>query len=105
MVHRYNNLIDVRLKQVLCIYKILGYLIPKPAVEAEVDMEVLVVVVVEDGVRLPGLPPVRFEVDARVVDDAVVVRVHRDHRVRNCQHDREKNTNYSHLAQSMELPI
>lgn len=52
------------------------HLVPQCAVEAEVDMEVLVVVVVEDAVRLPRLPPVGLEVDAGVVDDAVVVEVH-----------------------------
>ena len=31
--------------------------VPELNVEAEVDMEVLVMVVVEDTVRLPGLPP------------------------------------------------
>lgn len=33
------------------------------------------VLVVEVGVRLPRLPPLRLEVDAGVVDDAVVVGV------------------------------
>ena len=41
-------------------------------------MKVLVVVVVEDGVRLPRLPPLPLERDAGVVEDAVVVRVNQD---------------------------
>lgn len=36
------------------------------------------VVVVEDAVWLPRLPPVCLEVDAGVVDDAVVVEVHEE---------------------------
>ena len=35
--------------------------IPKLNVKAEVDMEILVVVVMEDTVWLPGLPPQRLE--------------------------------------------
>ena len=42
------------------------------------------VVVVEDGVRLPGLPPLPLEGDPGVVQDAVVVRVHQDHAERHC---------------------
>jgi hypothetical protein len=38
-------------------------------------MEVLMMIIVKDGVWLPGLPPVRFEVYARMVDDAVVISV------------------------------
>ena len=41
-------------------------------------MEVLVVVVMEDTVWLPGLPEVPLEGDAGVVDDAVVVGVQQD---------------------------
>ncbi len=53
----------------------LNYLVPELNVEAEVDVEVLVVVVVEDAVGLPRLPPVVLEGDARVIHDAVVVGV------------------------------
>ena len=53
-------------------------LVPELDVEAEVDVKVLVVVVVEDGVRLPRLPPLPLEGDTGVVEDAVVVRVHQD---------------------------
>jgi hypothetical protein len=38
-------------------------------------MKVLVMIIVKYGVWLPGLPPVCFEVYARVVDDAVVVHI------------------------------
>ena len=51
-------------------------MIPVFDVESEIDVEVLVVVVVEDAGRLPRLPPVGLEGDARVIDDAVVVDVH-----------------------------
>lgn len=60
------------------------YLVPVLDVEAKVDVEVLVVVVVEDAVRLPRLPPVRLEVDARVVDDPVVVDVGQQHAYGDC---------------------
>jgi hypothetical protein len=50
-------------------------LVPIVAVEREVDMKVLVMIIVKYGVWLPGLPPVCFEVYARMVDDAVVVCV------------------------------
>jgi hypothetical protein len=60
-----------------------AHLVPELDVEAEVDMEVLVVVVVEDAVGLPGLPPLPLEVDSGVVDDAVVVSVQQDCAVRN----------------------
>ncbi len=52
--------------------------VPVLDVEAEVDVEVLVVVVVEDAGRLPRLPPVGLEVDARVVNDAMIVGVHHE---------------------------
>lgn len=50
-------------------------LVPKVAVESEVDMKVLVMIIVKYGVWLPGLPPVCFEVYSRMVDDAEVVCV------------------------------
>ena len=52
-----------------------SYLIPIFNVKAKVYVEVLVVIVVKNAVRLPWLPPVRLERDARVVDDAVIVNV------------------------------
>ena len=45
-------------------------------------MEVLVVVVMEDAVWLPGLPPESLEGDPRVVDDAVIVNVEEHHAVK-----------------------
>lgn len=38
-------------------------------------MEILMMVVVEDAVWLPGLPPSTFESDAGMVDDAMIVGV------------------------------
>ena len=57
--------------------------VPVFDVEAEVDVEVLVVVVVEDAVGLPRLPEVSLEGDAGVVDDPVVVGVQQNHGERN----------------------
>lgn len=56
----------------------LSHLVPVLDVESEVDVKVLVVVVVEDAVRLPGLPEGPLEVDPGVVDDAVVIGVEED---------------------------
>ena len=58
-------------------------LVPIDDVEAEVDVRVLVVVVVEYAARLPRLPPVRFESDSRVVQDRVAVVVRHDSNQRN----------------------
>jgi hypothetical protein len=43
-------------------------------------VKVLMVVVVEDAMRLPWLPPVGLEIDSRMVDDAVVVGVEQQDR-------------------------
>lgn len=45
-------------------------------------MEVLVVVVMEDAVWLPRLPPESLEGDPRVVNDAVIVDVEEHHAVK-----------------------
>ena len=68
------------------------YLVPVLDVEAEVDVEVLVVVVVEDAVGLPGLPPAALEVDPGVVDDPVVVGVQEDGAERHCEDNKNKAT-------------
>lgn len=51
------------------------YLIPVFDVETEIDVKVLMMVVVENTVRLPRLPPVSLEIDSGMVDDSVVVDV------------------------------
>lgn len=38
-------------------------------------MEILVMIVMEDRVGLPRLPPVRFEIHSGVIDDAVIIHV------------------------------
>jgi len=38
-------------------------------------MKVLVIIIMKYGVWLLSLPPISFEVDTRVVDDAVVIYV------------------------------
>ena len=45
-------------------------------------MEVLVVVVMEDAVRLPRLPPESLEGDPRMVNDAVIVNVKQHYTVK-----------------------
>jgi len=50
-------------------------MVPVFNVKAEVDMEILVVVIMEDTVWLPGLPPQRLESDTRVVNDAVIINI------------------------------
>jgi hypothetical protein len=52
------------------------YLVPNITVERKVDMKVLVMIIVKHGIWLPRLPPVGFEVNARVVDEAVVIYIH-----------------------------
>jgi hypothetical protein len=54
---------------------VLTNLVPNIAVEREVDMKVLVMIIMKYGIWLPWLPPISFEVDTRVVDDAVVICV------------------------------
>lgn len=56
------------------------YLVPVFNVESEIDVKVLVVVVVEDAMRLPWLPPVGLEIDSRMVNNAVVVGVEQQDR-------------------------
>jgi len=54
---------------------VLTNLVPNIAVERKVDMKVLVMIIMKYSIWLPWLPPVSFEVDTRVVDDAVVICV------------------------------
>jgi len=51
-------------------------LIPELNIKGKVDMEILMMVVMEDTIRLPRLPPVSLEVDTGVVDDTMVVQIH-----------------------------
>lgn len=52
------------------------YLVPDKHVESIVYMEILMMIIMENSVRLPGLPPLCFECDSRMVNDAMVVSVH-----------------------------
>lgn len=52
-----------------------AYLIPQRHVKAEIHVKVLMMVIMEYGVRLPRLPPIRLKCDARVIDDPVIVCV------------------------------
>jgi len=60
-------------------------LIPHRAIKSIVDVTVLMVVVVEHAIRLPGLPPLRLESDSRVLHDTVIVRVKSQSVKRNCK--------------------
>lgn len=53
-------------------------LIPDFNVEAKVNVEILVMVVVEDAIRLPWLPPVGLEVNSRMINNAMVINVDQD---------------------------
>jgi hypothetical protein len=44
------------------------YRVPELDIEAKVDVEVLVVVIVEDAVRLPGLEPHSLHIRERLRD-------------------------------------
>jgi len=67
-----------------CFFYILD-LVPHIAIKSIIDMTVLMVVVVEHAIRLPGLPPLRLESDSRVLNDTVVVRVKSQSVKRNCE--------------------
>lgn len=41
-------------------------------------------VIVKDAMRLPRLPPIRFEIDSGMVDDAVIVDVHQQYTDGHC---------------------
>ena len=61
------------------------YLIPKFDIESKIDMEVLMMIVVENAIWLPRLPPVLFESDARMINDSMVIRIDHHGRKRNCK--------------------
>ena len=61
-----------------------SYLVPIFNVEAKVNVEVLMVVIVEDAVWLPWLPPLSFEIDTRMVEDTIAVDVGKDKRLCHC---------------------
>lgn len=61
----------------------MAYRIPIFNIESKIDMEVLMVIVMEDAIWLPWLPPITLEVDTRVVDDTVIVGVDQDAGIRN----------------------
>lgn len=54
---------------------IFAYLIPEKAIETEIHVKVLMVVVVKNCIRLPGLPPKWLEIYSRMIDDSMVISV------------------------------
>jgi len=66
-------------------------LIPHKAIKSIIDVTVLMVVVVEHAIRLPGLPPLRLESNSRVLHDSVIVRVKSQCIKRNCDRKMEIN--------------
>ena len=51
--------------------KLHTYFVPKLNIETEINVEILMMVVMKDAVRLPGLPPMSLECNARVVNYAM----------------------------------
>lgn len=49
--------------------------IPDINIESEIDVSVLMMVIMENSIGLPWLPPLRFECDARVTDNSVIICV------------------------------
>lgn len=62
--------------QAVILTQVEPHLVPNETIEAKINVEILMVVVVEYSVRLPGLPPMRLEIDTGMIDDPVVVIVH-----------------------------
>ena len=53
----------------------LAYFVPVFDIEAKINVEVLMVIVMEDAIRLPRLPPMTLEGDAGMINDAMVIGV------------------------------
>ncbi len=51
------------------------YLVPIFDIESKIDMEVLMVIVMEDTIRLPWLPPMSLKCDTGMIYEAMVIRV------------------------------
>lgn len=51
------------------------HLIPEINIKSEIDVRVLMMVIMENCIRLPWLPPLRLEGDARVIDNSMIIGV------------------------------
>ena len=54
------------------------YLVPIFNVEAKINMEVLMMVVMENTIRLPRLPPGPLECYSRMVNDTMVIGIQKN---------------------------
>ena len=54
------------------------YLVPIFNVEAKINMEVLVMVVMENTIRLPRLPPGPLESYSRMINDTMVIGIQKN---------------------------
>ena len=65
------------------------YFVPKLNIETKINVEILMMVVMKDAVRLPGLPPVSLECNARVVNYAMVISIQQYGHERNYKEDKK----------------
>ena len=65
------------------------YFVPKLNIETEINVEILMMVVMKDAVRLPGLPPMSLECNARVVNYAMVISIQQYGHERNYKEDKK----------------
>ena len=64
--------------EILFLKKGRTYLVPIFNVEAKVNMEVLMMVVMENTIRLPRLPPGPLESYSRMVNDTMVIGIQKN---------------------------
>jgi hypothetical protein len=65
--------------------------VPKLNIETEINVEILMMVVMKDAVRLPGLPPMSLESNARVVNYAMVISIQQYGHERNPMDSEKKH--------------
>ena len=59
------------------------YFVPKFNIETKINVKILMMVVMKDTVRLPWLPPLTLESNARMVNYAMVISIQQYRHKRN----------------------
>ena len=70
----FDRLMDKHLK---------AYLIPELDIESKINVEILMMIIMKDAIRLPRLPPIMLKSNSWVVNDPMVISVHHDETKRN----------------------
>ena len=65
------------------------YFVPKLNIETKINVEILMMVIMKDAVRLPGLPPMSLECNARVVNYAMVISIQQYGHERNYKEEKK----------------